>query len=69
MSVSEDITDKNGNTITVTVGFHDCHCGCGASIPCEIFVTKRTKTGTAFDKLLYKLGLFASRIMQGNNQQ
>ena len=63
--MTEDIVDKQGNCLSVTVGFHDCHCGCGASVPVEVFVSKRTKTGTAFDKLLYKLGLSVSKIMQG----
>lgn len=42
----------------VTVSFVDGH-------PCEMFITKRAKSGTELEEHLYDLGVTASRIMQG----
>ena len=35
--------------------------------PCEVFVTKRAKSGTDLDGHLYDLGVAASKIMQGEH--
>ncbi len=44
----------------VTVGF-DPRDG----KPCEVFISKRAKTGTELDDHLYQLGVTASKLMQG----
>lgn len=33
--------------------------------PCEVFISKRAKTGTELDDHLYELGVAASKLMQG----
>ena len=33
--------------------------------PAEVFFSQRTKPGTDMDELLYKIGVRASKIMQG----
>jgi hypothetical protein len=59
------IEDEQGNKIAISVGFQDCHCGCGKSVPCEVFMTERAKSGTALEDLLYQAGVVGSKIMQG----
>ncbi len=44
----------------VTVGF-DPRDG----KPCEVFISKRAKTGTELDSHLYEIGVTASKLMQG----
>ena len=46
----------------MTVGF-DPHFG----NPCEVFMTKRGKSGTELEATLYELGVLASKIMQEND--
>lgn len=48
--------------VAVSVGFDPRN---GA--PCEVFFTKRMKTGTEIETLLYDIGVEASRIMQGKD--
>lgn len=33
--------------------------------PCEVFISKRAKSGTELDEHLYDLGVAISKIMQG----
>jgi sulfopyruvate decarboxylase TPP-binding subunit len=51
-----------GFSLAVTVGF-DPHFG----NPCEVFMTKRGKSGTELEATLYELGVLASKIMQEND--
>lgn len=44
----------------VSVGFNDGH-------PCEVFVTKRGKSGTDLDDILYEMGVTISKIMQNEH--
>ena len=56
------ITDEvigDGYEFAVTVGF-DPEFG----NPCEVFMTKRGKSGTELEATLYELGVLASKIMQ-----
>lgn len=53
--VSEDV-----GPFTVSVGFVD-------DKPCEVFVTRRAKSGTDLEEILYQIGVTASKIMQREN--
>ena len=60
------ITDEvmgDGFRFAVTVGF-DPQFG----NPCEVFLTKRGKSGSDLETTLYELGVLASKIMQENDQ-
>ena len=60
------ITDEvigDGYEFAVTVGF-DPEFG----NPCEVFMTKRGKSGTELEATLYELGVLASKIMQENDR-
>ena len=60
------ITDEvvgDGFNFAVTVGF-DPEFG----NPCEVFMTKRGKSGTELEATLYELGVLASKIMQENDR-
>ena len=57
-SVTEEVKGV-GFSLAVTVGFHPTF-----GHPCEIFITKRTKTGTALEEVLYEVGVATSKIMQ-----
>jgi len=60
------ITDEvvgDGFRFAVTVGF-DPKFG----HPCEVFLTKRGKSGSALESSLYEIGVLASKIMQENDQ-
>ena len=60
------ITDEvigDGYEFAVTVGF-DPEFG----NPCEVFMTKRGKSGTALEATMYELGVLASKIMQENDR-
>lgn len=48
----------------VSVGFRQDHLG-NWTIPFEVFVTARGKSGTDLDGHLYEIGVAASAIMQG----
>jgi len=56
----ECVTEDVG-PFSVAVGFVDGR-------PCEVFVTKRAKTGTDLDGILYELGVAVSKIMQGKGR-
>lgn len=53
----------DGFRFAVTVGF-DPQFG----NPCEVFLTKRGKSGSDLETTLYELGVLASKIMQANDQ-
>ena len=60
------ITDEvvgDGFEFAVTVGF-DPEFG----NPCEVFMTKRGKSGTELEATMYELGVLASKIMQENDR-
>lgn len=48
-----------GGEFAVTVGFDPRN-----NMPCEVFVTQRAKSGTQMERLLYDIGVVASKIMQ-----
>lgn len=48
----------------VTVGFTQDHTGAW-TVPFEVFITARGKSGTELDELLYEMGTTASAMMQG----
>jgi hypothetical protein len=61
-----NITDEvrgDGFELAVTVGF-DPDFG----NPCEVFLTKRGKSGSELEATLYELGVLASKIMQENDK-
>ena len=53
----------DGFRFAVTVGF-DPQFG----NPCEVFLTKRGKSGSALESSLYEIGVLASKIMQENDR-
>ena len=53
----------DGFRFAVTVGF-DPQFG----HPCEVFLTKRGKSGSALESSLYEIGVLASKIMQENDR-
>ncbi len=55
-----ECTHERVGPFIVTVGF-DPEDG----KPCEVFISKRAKTGTELDDHLYDLGVAASKLMQG----
>ena len=60
------ITDEvvgDGFEFAVTVGFDPAYGN-----PCEVFLTKRGKSGTELEATLYELGVLASKIMQENDR-
>jgi len=60
------ITDEvhgDGFNFAITVGF-DPEFG----NPCEVFLTKRGKSGSALETTLYEIGVLASKMMQENDQ-
>lgn len=58
--ITETIPDTNLNgDISVSIGFDE------QGRPAEVFFSQRTKPGTDMDELLYKIGVRASKIMQG----
>jgi len=60
-SITDEVSGE-GFSLAVTVGF-DPHFG----NPCEVFMTKRGKSGTELEATLYELGVLASKIMQEND--
>ena len=48
----------------VSVGFKQDHLG-NWTIPFEVFVSARGKSGTDLDDHLYEIGVAASKMMQG----
>lgn len=48
---------ENVGPFAVSISFVDGH-------PCELFITKRAKSGTELEEHLYELGVTASKIMQ-----
>ena len=61
-SVTAEV-NGDGFELAVTVGF-DPDFG----NPCEMFLTKRGKSGSELEATLYELGVLASKIMQENDQ-
>ena len=60
-SVTDEVSGK-GFSLAVTVGFDPNFGG-----PCEIFMTKRGKSGTLLEHALYEVGVLASKMMQSND--
>lgn len=56
------ITNQVG-PFAVSVGFKQDHLG-EWTIPFEVFVTARGKSGTELDDYLYEIGVVASKTMQ-----
>lgn len=50
---------KDVGPFTATIGFGQ------DGKPCEVFISKRAKTGTELDDHLYELGVAISKEMQG----
>ncbi len=48
----------------VSVGFRRDHLG-NWTIPFEVFITARGKSGSELDDHLYEIGVAASKMMQG----
>ena len=61
-SVTDEVSG-DGFDLAVTVGF-DPNFG----NPCEVFLTKRGKSGSQLEATLYELGVLASKIMQEIDQ-
>lgn len=57
------VTEQVG-PFAVSVGFKQDHLG-NWTIPFEVFVTARGKSGTELDGHLYEIGVAASAMMQG----
>ena len=57
------VTEQVG-PFAVSVGYKKDHLG-EWSIPCEVFITARGKSGTDLDGHLYEIGVTASKMMQG----
>ena len=53
----------DGFRFAVTVG-----CDPQFGHPCEVFLTKRGKSGSALESSLYEIGVLASKIMQENDR-
>ena len=56
------VTEQIG-PFAVSVGFKQDHLG-EWTIPFEVFITARGKSGTELDDHLYELGVRASKLMQ-----
>lgn len=56
------VTEQIG-PFAVSVGFKQDHLG-NWTIPFEVFITARGKSGTELDDHLYELGVRASKLMQ-----
>lgn len=56
------VTEQVG-PFAVSVGFIQDHNG-EWTVPCEVFVQARGKTGTELDGYLYEIGVKASKLMQ-----
>jgi len=61
-NITEEVIG-DGFRFAVTVGF-DPQFG----HPCEVFLTKRGKSGSGLEATLYEIGVLASKIMQENDQ-
>jgi hypothetical protein len=61
-SITDEVSG-DGFELAVTVGFDP-----GFGNPCEVFMTKRGKSGTELEATLYELGVLASKIMQDNDR-
>ena len=61
-SITDEVRGE-GFELAVTVGF-DPDFG----NPCEVFLTKRGKSGSELEATLYELGVLASKIMQENDK-
>ena len=59
------VTEQVG-PFAVSVGFTQDHTG-EWTVPCEVFVTARGKSGTELDAHLYDIGVKASKLMQGKS--
>jgi len=57
-------TTEQVGPFAVSVGFKQDHLG-NWTIPFEVFVTARGKSGTELDSHLYEIGIAASKMMQG----
>lgn len=56
-------TTEQVGPFAVSVGFKQDHLG-NWTIPFEVFVTARGKSGTELDGHLYEIGIAASKMMQ-----
>lgn len=56
-------TTEQVGPFAVSVGFKQDHMG-EWTIPFEVFVTARGKSGTELDGHLYEIGIAASKMMQ-----
>ena len=52
----------DGFNFAVTVGFDPDYGN-----PCEVFLTKRGKSGSELEATLYEIGVLASKMMQEND--
>lgn len=57
------VTEQIG-PFAVSVGFKQDHTGAW-TIPFEVFVSARGKSGSELDNHLYEIGVAASKLMQG----
>jgi hypothetical protein len=57
------VTEQVG-PFAVSVGFKQDHLG-NWTIPFEVFITARGKSGSELDGHLYEIGVRASKLMQG----
>ena len=60
-SITDEVSG-DGFELAVTIGF-DPKFG----NPCEVFLTKRGKSGSELEATLYELGVLARKIMQDND--
>lgn len=58
------VTEQVG-PFAVSVGFMQDHLG-NWTIPFEVFITARGKSGSELDGHLYEIGVRASKLMQGD---
>ena len=61
-SFTEEVAG-DGFTFAVTVGFDPVFGN-----PCEVFLTKRGKSGSELERTLYKIGVLASKMMQEKDE-
>jgi len=59
------VTNQVG-PFAVSVGFTQDVNG-DWTVPCEVFVTTRGKSGTDLENHLYEIGVAASKLMQGED--
>lgn len=62
--IHADLSETQDTVPTDSVGFKQDHLG-NWTIPFEVFVTARGKSGSELDGHLYEIGVAASKLMQG----